>query len=158
MNNRGMSLIVKTISRITSPFIFLYGCYIVLFGHLTPGGGFAGGVIIAGAFILVMLASGKEEVHNFLSHRRISFLESLGALIFLLFSFVSVFSGRNFFENIIHKKLGSIYFKFLSSGNILIYNIGIAIKVLAGIFFVFFVLSITRVVLQDGTFKFIKKK
>jgi len=158
MNDKGMSIIVKTISRFVASFIFLYGCYIILFGHLTPGGGFAGGVIIAGAFILIMLSSGKEEVIRFLPHKRVTFLESLGALIFLSFSVIPLFFGGKFFENVIHKKIGSIYFKFLSSGNILVYNIAIAIKVFAGIFFVFFVLSITRVVLYDNKLRFIKKK
>ena len=40
----GMSVIVKTVTRLTVGLIFLYGIYIVLHGHLTPGGGFAGGV------------------------------------------------------------------------------------------------------------------
>ena len=52
---KGMSLIVKNITNVAIGFIFIYGIYIVLHGHLTPGGGFAGGVIIAG--IIVTLAS-----------------------------------------------------------------------------------------------------
>ena len=50
MNNEGMTLIVKTISRIIVWMVFLYGAYIILHGHLTPGGGFAGGVIVALGF------------------------------------------------------------------------------------------------------------
>ena len=57
----GMSLIVKRITRYTVGLIFLYGIYIVLHGHLTPGGGFAGGVIIALSFIHIVLAFGKKE-------------------------------------------------------------------------------------------------
>ncbi|MBU3958757.1 MAG: hypothetical protein KKE91_02725, partial [Candidatus Omnitrophica bacterium] len=55
----GMTLIVKTITRLTVGLILLYGIYIVLHGHLTPGGGFAGGVIIALSFVHLMLAFGK---------------------------------------------------------------------------------------------------
>ena len=43
--------------------IFLYGIYIILHGHLTPGGGFAGGAIIAGAFILLILAFGSSALN-----------------------------------------------------------------------------------------------
>ncbi|MDI6606195.1 MAG: MnhB domain-containing protein, partial [Candidatus Omnitrophota bacterium] len=56
--NSGMSLIVKTITRLTVGLILLFGIYIVLHGHLSPGGGFAGGVIIALSFVHLMLAFG----------------------------------------------------------------------------------------------------
>ncbi len=51
----GMSMIVKTVTRWLKGPILLFGIYIVLYGHITPGGGFGGGVIIASAFILVMV-------------------------------------------------------------------------------------------------------
>ena len=47
---QGMSLIVKTITRLTVGLILLYGIYIVSHGHVSPGGGFAGGGIIALSF------------------------------------------------------------------------------------------------------------
>ena len=50
MNKRsksGMSLIVKVITRLTVGFILLLGIYVLLHGDVSPGGGFAGGVIIA---------------------------------------------------------------------------------------------------------------
>ena len=50
---QGMSLIVKTITRLTVGLILLFGIYIVLHGHLSPGGGFAGGVIIALSFTAI---------------------------------------------------------------------------------------------------------
>ena len=40
----GMTVIVKTITRWVKVFIFLFGAYIIVTGHLSPGGGFAGGV------------------------------------------------------------------------------------------------------------------
>ena len=57
----GMTLIVKTVTRLTLGFILLYGIYITVNGHLAPGGGFVGGVIIAMSFVHIMLAFGKEE-------------------------------------------------------------------------------------------------
>ena len=53
---KGMTIIVKTISSWIKVLIFLFGIYIILFGHLTPGGGFAGGVILASSYVLLMLA------------------------------------------------------------------------------------------------------
>jgi len=57
---KGMSIIVKKTTQLISGMIFLYGIYVIAHGHLTPGGGFAGGVIIAGAFILITLAFGSD--------------------------------------------------------------------------------------------------
>ena len=57
----GMSLIVQTVSNWLKGFILLYGIHIILYGHLTPGGGFAGGVIAASAFVLITLAEGRRE-------------------------------------------------------------------------------------------------
>ena len=44
---KGMTVIVKTIASWVKVLIFLFGLYIIIFGHLTPGGGFSGGVILA---------------------------------------------------------------------------------------------------------------
>ena len=63
----GMSIIVKTVTRLTAWLIMLYGINLVLHGHVSPGGGFAGGVIIALSFIHLMLAYGKEMVLKKLS-------------------------------------------------------------------------------------------
>ncbi len=56
-----MSMIVKTVARWLKGPILLFGIYIVLYGHITPGGGFGGGVIIACAFILITLALGEKN-------------------------------------------------------------------------------------------------
>ena len=55
---KGMTLIVKTITALLIGFITLFGFYIVLTGHISPGGGFAGGVILAAGLLLVILAFG----------------------------------------------------------------------------------------------------
>lgn len=79
----GMTLIVKTITRITIGFILLYGIYIALHGNIAPGGGFVGGVIIALSFIHIMLAFGKEVALKRLRSRRLRFMVSIAALVFL---------------------------------------------------------------------------
>ncbi|MCX5715214.1 MAG: hypothetical protein NT033_10575 [Candidatus Omnitrophica bacterium] len=79
----GMSLITKTVTRLTAGLILIYAFYVVLKGHLGPGGGFAGGIIIALAFVHLMLAFGKEVALAKLDQAKGLFLCSLGALIFL---------------------------------------------------------------------------
>jgi multisubunit Na+/H+ antiporter MnhB subunit len=83
LENKGMTLIVKTITRITLPFILLFGLYLALRGHISPGGGFVGGVIIALAFIQIMLAFGKEVALRKLRAYAIRFTVSVSSLIFL---------------------------------------------------------------------------
>ena len=64
---KGMSLIVKSVTRLVTAFIVIFGVYLVLYGHLTPGGGFPGGVVLACALILVTLSFGRAFVSQFFS-------------------------------------------------------------------------------------------
>ena len=65
----GMSLTVKTVARWLKGPILLFGIYMVLYGHITPGGGFGGGVVIGLAFILVTLVSGERAGLHLFSKR-----------------------------------------------------------------------------------------
>ena len=56
----GMTFIVKTVTGLLIAVIFSFGIYITIYGHLTPGGGFAGGIMLACGLILVTLAFGKN--------------------------------------------------------------------------------------------------
>jgi len=140
----GMSLIVKTITRLTVGVILLFGIYIVLHGHLSPGGGFAGGVIIALCFVHLMLAFGKDMAISRISKDLASNLESLGALMFLSIALIGFFGG-SFFLNILSK--GSP-FKLFSAGTIPLSNIAISLKVGVGLFAIFLAL-----VILEGTKK-----
>jgi len=81
---KGMTVIVKTVSSWVKVLIFLFGIYIILFGHLTPGGGFAGGVILASSYVLLMLAFGREFVDDNLPLPVASNLDCLGSFLFAL--------------------------------------------------------------------------
>jgi len=141
----GMSLIVKRITKITVSLIFLFGIYIVLHGHLTPGGGFAGGVIIALSFIHLMLAFGKEEAMKRLNESIVSTAESLGGIMFWGIAMLGL-SGGYFFLNILPKGRP---FDLFSSGIIILCNIAIFLKVGAGLFSIFVALAIFRMPLSD---------
>ena len=51
----GLSLIVKTVTRISAPLIIVVAASIALHGHLTPGGGFQGGATAAVAPLLILI-------------------------------------------------------------------------------------------------------
>ena len=137
---KGMTLIVKTITDFVVAFIVIFGAYIVLYGHLTPGGGFAGGVIVACAFILLLLAQGKDVAFARLGERTAHILDSAGALAFLLIGWVGL-TGGYFFMNVFAR---GDQFRLLSSGMILPANIAIAFKVGTSLFLVFSALAIFR--------------
>jgi len=139
-HGKGMSLIVKTITRLTVGLILLYGIYIVLHGHVSPGGGFAGGVIIALSFIHLMLAYGKEVAFKKLSKAWASVFESAGAILFLTIALLG-FTGGYFFLNFISK---GEPFKLFSAGIIPLCNIAIALKVGAGLFAIFVALVLLK--------------
>lgn len=134
----GMSLIVKTITRLTVGLILLFGIYIVLHGHISPGGGFAGGVIIALSFVHLMLAFGKDVALGKLSKNLASTLESVGALLFLTIALLGFFKGA-FFLNVLGK---GIPFKLFSAGTIPLSNLAISLKVGIGLFAIFLALVV----------------
>ncbi|NQT33495.1 MAG: hypothetical protein HQ594_07475 [Candidatus Omnitrophica bacterium] len=140
-HDKGMSLIVKTITRLTVGLILLYGVYIVMHGHLSPGGGFAGGVIIALSFINIMLAYGKEDAFKKLSRAAASMWESIGAIMFLGIALLG-FTGGYFFLNFLNK---GEPFKLFSAGIIPLCNIAISFKVGAGVFAIFVALILLKI-------------
>ncbi len=135
---QGMTFIVKMTTRLLIGIIFLFGIYITFYGHLTPGGGFAGGIMLACGFILLTLAFGKELALGKLSDFWASMLDNLGAFTFWLVALLGYTAGY-YFINFIEKAQP---FGLFSSGTILINNIAIAVKVSASIFAVFLALTI----------------
>ncbi len=76
------------------PLIVLYGVYIFLHGHLTPGGGFQGGVIIATAFLLLMLSGGVE---NF-NHTVMMLVESLTGFAYIAVALAGLVWASGFLD------------------------------------------------------------
>jgi len=61
-----MTMVPKVIVKFISPIVMTLGAYVVLHGHLSPGGGFQGGVILGGVAALVFLVFGADAVlHRF---------------------------------------------------------------------------------------------
>lgn len=129
-------VILQTAARILVPPIFIFGIYIILAGHLGPGGGFSGGAVIGAGLILYLNAFGFEKTEKFFTaktYRRLSF----GALAcYSLAKSYSFYTGANHIESIIPLGTpGAI----LSSGLILLLNICVGI-VVAGTMYTFYVM------------------
>ncbi|MCK4258302.1 MAG: MnhB domain-containing protein [Halanaerobiales bacterium] len=123
-------LIIQMITRLLLPYIQVYSFYIIAHGHLSPGGGFAGGAILGASMIFYALAFGlKAGVEKF-SHGMATVLESSGALLFILLGLIGVLLGGNYLTNgnFIPIPMGSIG-KLFSSGLIPIITFAIGAKV-----------------------------
>ncbi len=145
----GMSKIVKTVTRWVAPFIIAFGIYIALTGHLTPGGGFPGGVIIAGCFILLTLAFGKEKVDGIFDPEAAEITDSLASLAFLCMGLLGYVFGRGFLSNFIQSGFPGEPFGLLSGGNMPIINLAIGFKVGGSLFVVFAFLAMFRAIEED---------
>lgn len=79
--------ILITGSRYLFPILLLYGVYIIIHGHLSPGGGFQGGVVIASAFLLLFIGYKDYTV----SHKAVTVFESLSGASFVIIGLVGLF-------------------------------------------------------------------
>lgn len=139
---KGLTPIVKKAAQLMSGIIFVYGIYIVIHGHLTPGGAFAGGILLAGAFILLILAFGSEVISLRKEETGSSMTESVSILIALIFAVLGIFLGAKvFFNNYLPKgDFGELF----SAGVIPVYNTLIGIEVAAAIVTIFLALIIFK--------------
>ena len=99
--------LLTTGSYLLVPLILLLGAYVFINGHLTPGGGFQGGAIIASAILLMLLT---DPLRHF-SHRLISIVESISGLFFISLGVLGIFFAGGFLDNRILPigELGSLF-------------------------------------------------
>ncbi|MDP8203472.1 MAG: MnhB domain-containing protein [Candidatus Tenebribacter mawsonii] len=125
LKSRGSSELLQTGSQFLFVLIILTGIYIFTHGHLTPGGGFQGGVLITTAFLLLILADTNLKFN----HKILLFVESIsGAFYVIIGLFGVLLIGMNSFLDPAILPLGN-FGKLLSAGAIpLIYSL-IGLKV-----------------------------
>ncbi len=123
------TLVVKTGAEKLLPVVLLVGLYIFVHGHLTPGGGFPGGVIAASALILMYFAYEEYVAPRGLLH----FLEGVAGLVFVIVGILGIIVYGRFLQNVF--PLGD-FGRLFSAGFIPIVYVAIGAKVgseLAGI-------------------------
>lgn len=127
-------IILQTVARILVPPIIIFGIYVILGGHLGPGGGFSGGAVIGAGLILYLNAFGFAKTERFFTAKTYKWM-SFGALAcYALAKSYSFYTGANHIHSIIPMGTpGAI----LSSGLILILNICVGI-VVAGTMYTFY--------------------
>jgi len=154
-----MSPVVRTITKIAFGPIFIFGAYIILHGHLTPGGGFQGGALIASVLALYLVAFGAEKWKK----KLLSTIESAGLISFVSAGFLGLTAGYFFFnflagsdipifnqtvpsmEGFSHPNWAPLF----SSGTVSVMNLSVGLEVVAGI---------TLVIVAMGLFSFADKE
>ncbi len=89
------SLIMRTATRILFPLILLLGAYVFVHGHLTPGGGFPGGVVVALAYLLGFLAHDHWRVN----HRAVRWIEGLAGMTYVIIGLLGLYLAGSFLAN-----------------------------------------------------------
>ena len=140
MNTNGMTLIVRTTTRLLIGIIVVFAVYMGLTGHLGPGGGFAGGVILAATAVLIVLSFGRSAIHGIITEGTFHVADAVAACAFLAVGVCGFLSG-SFFVNYLPR--GRLY-SFFSGGTIMLSNLAILIKVGAGLGGAFLALTAFR--------------
>ncbi|MBO4280613.1 MAG: hypothetical protein J5872_02040 [Lachnospiraceae bacterium] len=124
--NPGGDRILRTMAQFMVPIIFLFGLYVLVNGHLSPGGGFSGGAIIGAGLILYSASFGFTATARFFNERIYDIVKVGSLVIYSLLIIYYLFTGANGIASVVPLgKAGTI----LSSGLILPINILVGFEV-----------------------------
>lgn len=119
-------VILQKIAFVLVPIVFIFGIYVILNGHLSPGGGFSGGAMIGAGMILYAAAYGFDKMQKFFNEQTYKVVK-VGALsTYCLVITYYLYMGANDLENHIPLGVPGMIF---SSGIILWLNIFVGIEV-----------------------------
>jgi multicomponent Na+:H+ antiporter subunit B len=113
-------------SRKLTPYVLLFGCYLISHGHLSPGGGFQGGVVLASGLILPALGCRKRRIDDLLSNLALSIGETVGFAALFILGVIGIIATGFFLADPFADVGPEVGFVFLM-------NVAIGIKVGAGI-------------------------
>jgi len=116
------NFMLKTGSSILAALILVVSFYMILHGHLSPGGGFPGGAMIASAVLLLYLSDDqfRSKIQGF------KILESISGSLIVIISLVGLVIGKSYFENFLD---AGVIGNLISAGIIPIIYVLIGLKV-----------------------------
>jgi multicomponent Na+:H+ antiporter subunit B len=130
--------ILKRVAALLLPFIQMYGLYVIFHGHVSPGGSFAGGIVVGLAFIAFTIIYGLERGRAKVPEKVTTLVESYGTLWYGIMGMVGVFKGAPFLANKIAGidlgELGTLF----SGGLIGLIGLGVGIRVASTMITLFF--------------------
>ena len=90
------NVVIRTVSRLSIPFIQLFALYVIVHGASGAGGGFQGGVVFASSFILLLIAFGLSAVRGRFSERRTMIFAAAGIMVYAGIGLLCILSSGNF--------------------------------------------------------------
>ena len=87
--------ILQMITLLLFPVIMIFGIYIVLNGHISPGGGFSGGAVLGAGLILYSNAFGFEKLNRFFTEKTYKWISFSALTFYCLAKSYSFFTGAN---------------------------------------------------------------
>ncbi len=115
------------------PFALTFGIYIILFGTVSPGGGFQGGVCVASGALLLYLGYGYNIATRAINTEVLRINEAIGASLYVILGLLGIAFGLNFARNIFFD-MGNVG-DLLSAGTITFMGYAVGYKVLCGVGF-----------------------
>ncbi len=140
MTGRYPSEVVRVICAVLSPFILLFGLYVIAHGHYGPGGGFAGGVFVASAAILPRLTLDEEVAYRLVPPWLGPAAGGIGMLVFLFTATLPLLLGGDFLDYAALEIAGTEPARMRYLG-ILVVETGVGIAVFGSIVLIFDVLT-----------------
>ncbi|HET6879026.1 MAG TPA: MnhB domain-containing protein [Pirellulales bacterium] len=120
---------VVAVSRAVVTVVIVFGFYVTIHAHLTPGGGFQGGAILGTGILLIYLADGHEAFAQAIHPSLVHALEAAGAAGYVSLGLAAMLGGKAFLENIL--PLGETG-QFFSAGIVPLISLAVGLEVSGG--------------------------
>jgi len=91
--------LLEVVTGKVGPIVLLFGFYVMLYGHLSPGGGFQGGVIIASGIVFLALGNQQDKASVLSQSSILGRIETISFLMLILVAISGIFFGKGFFGN-----------------------------------------------------------
>lgn len=130
-NRKSLNFIPKCGCDAVMPFALVYLFYIILHGHLSPGGGFQGGVLMVAVAVLIYMGYDYKTLESSLSKNFMHKFEGFASLVYVALALLGIAFLGNFCYNAFayEGEIGKLF----SSGTIMFMNLTVGAKVLTGV-------------------------
>ncbi len=119
-------MILQHVANLLVPIILLFGIYVIMNGHISPGGGFSGGAIMGAGLILYLNAFGFKKTQRFFTFKTFRIVSVMSLAFYALSKTYSFFTGANHLHSIITPGTPGMLF---SAGLIPYLNIAVGLVV-----------------------------
>jgi len=99
MKNKNDDLIIRCLADKFMPLALVFGIYVILHGHLSPGGGFQGGTLCASAVLLIYIGYGAERTCKTLHPTFLRQTEPVALIVYICIAIAGIAAGYNFCTN-----------------------------------------------------------